>query len=361
MSVSHCITQGTGWHSIMTKREEKRGVSGRIDPTVLERLENVRILTNQRLERLQMAILGVGMLILGLMMAYSAEPAEIGLVVLEAGVVGLIVYAVGHSMITSGYVSDFKQEILKPLIEGIDPSITYKAEEMIPRDVFDRSKLFGRYGYYEGDDHVSGSVDGVAFSMSELYVYDKRASPGHGAVTVDIFRGIFAIFDFNKDFESTLLIYPDVAQKQLGHLGRWLQSMNISKEPLVVLDNTKFESYFAVYGSDPFEARYLLDHGIMEQMVALRESAGVPIYFSFTGRKLYVAFDYGDTAQFEPDLRSSLLDDAKLQRHLEKIGRIPGIVKQLGLNRFLWSKEAPNPGRHGSESPEAAAGRQAAR
>lgn len=348
MSVSHCIAQGTGWHNIMTKCEEKRGVSGRIDPSVLERLENVRVLANQRLERLQMAILGGGMLILGLMMAYSAEPAEIGIVVLEAGFVGLIVYAVGHSMITPGYVSDFKQEILKPLIEGIDPSITYKPEEMIPRDVFDRSKLFGRYGHYEGDDRVSGSVDGVAFSMSELYVYDKRASPGHGSVTVDIFRGIFAQFDFNKDFEHTLLIYPDVAQKRMGHLGRWLQSMNISKEPLVVLDNTVFEEYFVVYGNDPIEARYLLEHTMMEQMVALRESVGVPIYFSFTGGKLYVAFDYGDTVQFEPDLRSSLLDDAKLQRHLEKIARIPGMVEQLGLNRFIWSREAPNAGRQDS-------------
>ncbi len=311
-----------------------------LDPAVLEALEKKRLATGRRKDGFAIVMLALSVVLL-ILIVENAEGEEnaFSLLILAAFIMWFV-FAIGQAVIATGYVKSFKTEVVKPIIEGMSETIQYRPEQQIPRFVFDKSLLFGRYNKYEGEDFIGGTIDGVAFTLSELYVYDERKYKNN-TVIIDIFHGTFAVFDFNKHFEQPLLIYPDVAEKHFGHLGTWLQSMNITKDKLFKLDHPEFEKHFVVYGKDPIEARYLLTHSMMERIVALRERVGVPIYLSFSGSKLYVGFEYGDMGQFEPDLGVSLHDDVRMSAYFDKIGIILGVADALELNRFLWSKEAP--------------------
>ena len=316
------------------------GFAAHLDPVMLEALDKKRVATGRRMDVFVIVMLFIFVALL-MLIAENAEGGEdaFSLLIFAAFIMGFI-FLIGRAVITSGYVASFKTEVVKPIIEGIDETIQYRPEQQIPRFVFDKSLLFGRYNKYQGEDFIGGTIDGVTFTLSELYVYDERKH-NNNTVIVDIFHGTFAVFDFNKHFEQPLLIYPDVAEKHFGHFGTWLQSMNITKDKLFKLDHPEFEKHFVVYGKDPIEARYLLTHSMMERIVALRERVGVPVYLSFAGSKLYIGFEYGDMGQFEPDLGASLRDDARMSAYFDKIGVILGVANALELNRFLWSKEAP--------------------
>lgn len=260
------------------------------------------------------------------------------ILIILVGFAGSIVYFIGNIFITSNYISNFKLTVIKPLIEGLNQTFIYRPERKIPRFIFKKAKLFGMFNKYYGDDFVSGEIDGVKFTLSELSVFDERGS-GDKKVVVKIFDGIFSEFDFNKNFSSTLLIYPDVAEKYFGHLGQWLQSINIRKEQLIKLDSPEFEKHFVVYGTDQVEARYLLTHSMMEYIVKLRERVNVPVYISFSESKLYIGFQYNGKEQFEPNINESLLDDFYIQKHIEKIIYHIQTIENFKLNKYLWSKQ----------------------
>ena len=248
-----------------------------------------------------------------------------------------LVSATTVALFQDKYIKDFKQKLIKPLLVSINQTIEYFPEKAIPRFIFDKSNLFGNYNKYDGDDLMTGDVDGVKFTLSELHIFSEK-KVNNNTVQVHIFEGIFSEFEFNKHFDSTTLIYPDVAQKYFGNLGLWLQKMNFTKENLIYLDSPRFEKEFVVYGDDPVEARYLLSHTMMEAILKFRKQVGVPVYFSFSNSKLYIGLEYGSQQHFEPNINTSLFDDDSLKTYLDLIENLMSIVKIFKLNEYLWSK-----------------------
>ncbi|WP_457745917.1 DUF3137 domain-containing protein [Sulfurimonas sp.] len=299
---------------------------------LLKELDKKRVAADNKAIYLQIVVATIIMFVLFL-------SRENGAYMWVVFIIGSLVFSAVGMYARFEYIKEFKKKVLHPLITSMDESFRYKPEQSFPKFLFNRSKLFGIYSKYYGDDLVKGSINDVNFMFSELHVFDERRVNNQDIV-IEVFQGIFAEFDFNKNFENTLLIYPDVAEKYFGNFGKWLQGINLKKLDLVYLDSPEFEKHFIVYGNNQVEARYLLTHTMMEAIVKLYKHLQCPLYISFSNSKLYIGIEYGDSTHFEPNLNESLLEKETLYQYFKKVYDIANIVTVFKLDEYLWSKHS---------------------
>jgi len=251
----------------------------------------------------------------------------------------IMILSIAYRWMTSDYAKDFKASVITPLINAIDSNLLYKAEFMISRHLFERSNLFQHsVDRYNGNDYVKGSIDGVPIEFSDIHAeYQTRDSKGRTQWHT-LFRGLFLVAEFNKNFNSRTVVLPDVAEKTFGNLiGGWLQSVNLSRDKVIQLDDPTFEKQFVVYGNDPIEARYILSHSMMKRIVEFQRKLSYPLFISFVNNHIHIAIAT-EKDLFEPALFKSLLDYTQAMEYINTLRSTIGIVEELKLNEKLWSK-----------------------
>ncbi|MDD2266407.1 DUF3137 domain-containing protein [Sulfuricurvum sp.] len=255
--------------------------------------------------------------------------------------VGFVLIAlITYRTMTQGYAKDFKNHIITPLIGAIDSHLSYNPDFIVSQYLFERSNLFQHsIDRYTGNDYVKGSIDGVPIEFSDIHAeYQTRDSKGRTQWHT-LFRGLFLVAEFNKNFKSKTVILPDLAEKTFGNLiGGWLQSINISRGKVIQLDDPIFEKKFVVYGDDPIEARYILSHSMMMRIVEFQKKISYPLFISFVQNHIHIAIGTGKNL-FEPTVFKSLLDYKQAMEYLHTLRNTIGIVEELKLNEKLWSKE----------------------
>jgi len=241
--------------------------------------------------------------------------------------------------ITKNYVSEFKAKIIRPLIKSIDRSFKYLPDHYLSEDDFVDSQIFPRRpDRSNGNDYISGRVDGVKIEFSDYHAEIRSKSSDNGNSYSTMFQGLFMVSEFNKEFKGTTIVLPDTAQKVFGDLvGGWLQSKSSSMYELVKMDDPSFEKKFVVYATDQIEARYILTHSLMQRILKLKNKTGSPLYVSFTNNKLYLAIEYNKDL-FEPTIFSSLLQYKNAVDYAKTLHLAFNIVQDLKLNEKLWSK-----------------------
>lgn len=255
-------------------------------------------------------------------------------------VVGFIALAsITYRFMTDGYAKDFKERIITPLIHAIDPHLLYNPDFMVSQYLFERSDLFKHsIDRYSGNDYVKGSIDGVPLEFSDVHAeYQSKNSKGNSEWHT-LFRGLFLVAEFNKHFKSKTVILPDLAEKTFGNLiGGWLQSINISRDKVIQLDDPLFEKHFVVYGNDPIEARYILSHSMMKRIVEFQKKISHPLFISFVHNHIHVGIGT-EKDLFEPAVFTSLLDYKQAMEYVNTLQNTIGLVEELKLNEKLWSK-----------------------
>jgi hypothetical protein len=251
-----------------------------------------------------------------------------------------LISSIIYQWMTAGYAKDFKAKIITPLINAIDPHLLYNPDFMISQYLFERSNLFQHsIDRYSGNDYVKGSIDGVPIEFSDIHAeYQSRDSKGRTQWRT-LFRGLFLVAEFNKNFKSKTIILPDLAEKTFGNLiGGWLQSINSSRGKVIQLDDPVFEKKFVVYGEDPIEARYILSHSMMKRIVEFQGKISHPLFISFVHNHIHVAIGT-EKDLFEPTILKSLLDYKQAMEYINTLRNTIGIIEELKLNEKLWSKE----------------------
>ena len=83
--------------------------------------------------------------------------------------------------------------------------------------MYKSSKLFDKNpDQYKGEDLVRGQIGKTKIAFSELHSqYYTRDDKGRKSWHT-IFRGLFFMADFNKDFQGYTLVLPDYSQRLLG-------------------------------------------------------------------------------------------------------------------------------------------------
>ena len=232
----------------------------------------------------------------------SFQPNDGGVYIFPA-FIGLMLVGVAYFFSTNSYRSSFKENIVRQVIESYMEGIQYDPTGSVNRGYYTLSKLFlKRVDRYKGEDFVKGKKDKTEFEFSELHTQYKtttRTKNGTRTTYHTIFKGVFFVADFNKDFQGRTFVLPDTAEGMLGKFGQKLQSMNFSRPDLVKLEDPEFEKEFCVYSDDQVEARYILSTSLMRRILEYKRKFGNRIHLSFYQSKLYVALSTSKN-HFEP-------------------------------------------------------------
>lgn len=239
------------------------------------------------------------------------------------------------------YRNEFKEKIIKPLIKELDSNLNYSANLHIQKKDFSNSLLFEKPDKFNGNDFILGQIDSTKIQFSDVHA-QKRYKDSKGKTKyLTLFQGLFIIADFNKNFQGRTIVLPDFAQNTFGEfIGSWLQSKNQAREELVKMDNPDFEKEFVVYSNDQIEARYILSHSLMENLLKFKKKTKHDISISFVQNNIHLAINY-DKDLFEPTVFKSLLNEEITKEYIETLVLALSIVEQLKLNERLWSRKEP--------------------
>jgi hypothetical protein len=253
-------------------------------------------------------------------------------------IISLIAWGLANNFLSRDYAKEFKADVIQKIVRFVDENLQYSSNNCIPESTYALSQIFKVHvDRYHGDDLFTGKVGVTNIQFSEVHseykTHDKNGTHWH-----TIFKGLFFVGDFNKDFAGTTVILPDFAENLFGKFGQMLQSLNSSMGQLIKLEDPEFEKLFAVYGSDQVEARYILSTSLMKRIVDFKKKTNKQIYLSFVGSLVFVAVRYGKNL-FEPRLFQTLLDFEPVRQYFEDIELAVGIVDDLNLNTRIWSKQ----------------------
>ncbi|MCK0160399.1 DUF3137 domain-containing protein [Allomuricauda sp. F6463D] len=153
------------------------------------------------------------------------------------------------------------------------------------------------------------------------------------------FVGMFAVVDFNKNFNGHTVILPDLMEKRVGYLAKNFQSLNFTRGQLVHLEDTEFESDFVVYSTDQVEARYILSTSLMKRITLLKRTMNKPIMLSFNNKKMYLGIrqPHGFLCL---NKKENLLTSNVFKKVYEDICAAIDIVEDLNLNTRIWKSES---------------------
>jgi hypothetical protein len=261
--------------------------------------------------------------------------------VFVAGVVSLGGASALYRYLISGYVHDFKMSVIRKIIWFIDPSLTYHARGHISPAEFNSSRIFTQYpDRMQGDDLVTGKIGFTGVKFSEVHAeHETRSTDRQGQSRKrhrTIFKGLFFIADFNKKFYGKTVVLPDSAERLLGSVGSFLQSVNKGRGEVIRMDNPEFERYFVVYGDDQIESRYVLSTSLMQRILDFKRKTGKRVYIAFVGSQVFVAIPY-KRSLFEPSVFSKVTSFRGAHRHFEDLDLALGIVDDLNLNTRIWA------------------------
>jgi len=288
----------------------------------------------------KLTYVGAAVAILGaigfLLMAQSGVPFFPG--ILFPLIIGAVLFVFIASLLSKGYVREFKGTIIQKIVRFIDENLRYVAHRYIPKSIFMTSEIFKtKPNRYKGDDYVSGKVGTTQIEFSELHA-EYESGSGKNRSRRTVFKGLFFIADFNKHFTCKTIVLPDTAEKLFGSFGKMFQSWNVLRGRLIKLEDPEFEKFFVVYGDDQIQARYILSTSLMERIINFKKKTNRPIYLSFVGSRVFVAVSYTKKL-FEPRLFRTILDFELVQEYFEDLQLAIGTVDDLNLNTRIWSKQ----------------------
>lgn len=315
----------------------------RLKPLIVSLDEDKKIIKKKYFRYLLLPFLILLFIALCLTIRYS-QPSFVFFLVFIFVFVGAII----HKKISSPYVEKFKTTIITELVKFVHKDLVYDHDNYISEGVFRESRLYNhRIDSYKGEDYISGMVGKTWIEFSEViakYKTETRTKNGTRTQWHTLFDGLFFIADFNKEFNSDLIIKPDMAERIFGRFGQKLQKLNIFEHgELIKMENPDFEKVFRVHGTDQREARYILTPSLMEQIFNLnkkiKKKGNQDISLSFINSKLYIAVPLTSNL-FEPRLLGKeVVKTENIMEYYIYIKLMVGIVEDLDLNTRIWTKE----------------------
>ncbi len=260
--------------------------------------------------------------------------------------VGVLVWAAfRNAAAIEPYQQAYKEQVLAPLVEAVLPGFSHDPDAGVDEETYLASRLFPtRPDRYNTEDRFAGEIEGVPLTFAEVHSEEEHEDcddDGCDTSYTTIFKGLFAVAEFSKDFSGTVLVYPDRSEKLLGHLSRSLQRLGgrFRGLELIKLEDPEFERHFVVYADDPVTARYVLSTSLMEALRRFRDRYG-QIYASFLDGTLYLAVPVREDLFEPPPVWKKAVDPARLRRYAEALAMMRGVVTELGLNVRIWGERA---------------------
>lgn len=324
-------------------RPDAREIAEKIRP-VTERVERIRVAALEKRAKGQswgLIVGGFGLMAAFFVLVSGGENVVAAVVVAVLSVIaGLVTYMLIHGGATGAYRDIYKREVFGAAARMIAPGIGYLPESMVPQESFKSGGLFNSsIDRYRGEDCFRGKAGATELIFSELHVErEERSTDSKGNTSstwVTVFKGIYLIADFHKDFRCVVRIEPDVAEATFGWVGRKLQGLSGN---LVRLENPEFEKAFKVTSNDSMGAHYILTPDMQERLLDLRNRWSPGIRVAFVDSCLHLAIPMRDN-WFEPKRDLPAGQTGPINDFLTQMLMILHITEALDLNTRIWTKE----------------------
>lgn len=303
-------------------------------------------LEKERKKILSWSIFGFLFLMFGLFVVFSYfADASYSLFFI---ILGLIIYFSLAGFFLSGFKSRFKSQVIDKIIKFLDPSLEYKPKEYLPFEVFKKSLLFETkesVNRYTGSDLIKGNIGLTSVAFSQVHAEHKEThtyTDSQGRTQTEtrwytIFRGVLFVADFNKNFNTKVVVFPN--SEGISWFDKLFSSTLRNLKP-IKLEDPEFESLFNVYGEDQVESRYILSTSLMRRLVELwnrfKEAGAKDIRISFIDSYIFIAIDFRKDL-LEPSLFSAI-DYNRIVDYYWRVKAFYDVVDDLNLNRRIWGK-----------------------
>lgn len=242
------------------------------------------------------------------------------------------------------FAENYKTCVVSRLVHEIDPNLQYNISAGIEMNAFVASELFRTHpDRYHTEDLIHGVYGETGFQLAEVNAKEKRETTdtdGKRKTTyVTIFNGLILVADFHKHFQGRTFIFPDVAEKALGGLGRTLQKMGGRHDTeLIQLEDVEFEREFSVHSSDQIESRYILSPAMMRRLIELKSKFGKDVRLAFKDSNVILAVPH-PKPYLEPNIRAPATDPGQIESMLREVSHFIEIIEELDLNTRIWTKQ----------------------
>lgn len=245
----------------------------------------------------------------------------------------IIISIYNYTRKSEDYVYNYKETIIKEIIEYLNPGAIYKPLGMISPIDYEKSGLFPRkYDSYQGEDWINGTYKNVTYYCSELETF--RIGSGRSRYEKGIFRGLFFVAPIRNTYSATYVWPANDVRLPVSiadyHFERFLPLPEISP---VDMGNSEFENYFAVYSNDGATARSLINDSMMHRMIGFRQQIQRDVRFSFVEGICFVAIAVNNDL-LEPSV-SDPLNKENVKEYFFSVLLILSIINQLDLKSLV--------------------------
>lgn len=234
--------------------------------------------------------------------------------------------------------SQIRENVWRRVVQAQRPWMSYHVTPPDLTKIYKASCLIpGRHDYVQQDDCLSGEFGKSAFVASFIesgYLVEKRSDNQVRYERHQLFRGLFLVAEFPKEFQGWVCVQSDKMEK-LGWLANEWRS---AQDPHYVrMDNPDFEQNFHVRASDPQLAHYLLSSSFMSRMIDLGSRyPEVPMILTMKDSTLMIGIARNKNPFQWPDHEDRWRDSAETVAHVSE--QVADILETLKINDDIWEK-----------------------
>lgn len=205
----------------------------------------------------------------------------------------------------NAYKLEFKQVIIKKLIDNFYDNLEYYPLKEMPERIYEKPNYNEYYNEYHSEDYFEGQIKNKYYiDMAEVFtehVETHTDSEGNTHTTrITIFHGLFAKVTSEKSITSELRIVQD-------KIGKYNKNR-------LNMDSSEFEKYFDVITDNKIIAMQLLTADVMEEMIEFENKTNMKYDIVVKENEIYLRFHCGD--MFEPQsVRKGIINKAQLEKY----------------------------------------------
>jgi len=204
-----------------------------------------------------------------------------------------------------GYTQKYKSlvwEFAKSLVDdswkydsGLGIASAEYKESLIQNKSFDR---------YLSDDYFAGDVDGYIFKAGEINTVTRGKSRTSSGTYIETehpqMSGFMYIFELKENYNGSVVMLRDVAEKAMGKLGRKMQAGERDGMPMYRVEDDHFEKSFVVYADSTDAANKFFTMDTIDKLNQLSKKYRGDIQFSVINNKFFVFLDNDSSSIQEP-------------------------------------------------------------
>lgn len=211
--------------------------------------------------------------------------------------------------ISNKYRREYKELFVKDALSLAFDNVECNFESGISEEEIEAYGLLVTENRFYSNDYITGMYKGSRFTRSDVTI-KKVIHTGKRTTTITTFSGPYMIFEFDKKFNSDVL----VKEKGASHRSSFFFKDELEK---VKFESVEFNKKFNVYSKDGHTAFYLLTPQYMEKLMEFDSRFEGVCYFGFINGKFHLAL-YNNEDMFETSVFTEV-DENEINRFSNEI------------------------------------------